>query len=77
MVLMAKMIDESESKQRRESTLTLAGFAQSLERQRKQDLRVMGQGLEGLYRTTEGGFSRTNEVLGDLIRQASLKVEKK
>ena len=77
LILMAKMIDESESRQRRESTLTLAQFAQTLERQRKEDLRMMGQGLEGLYRTTEGGFIRTNEVLSDLIRQASLKVDRK
>ena len=77
LVLLSRMIEEGEYRQRREFTLMLAQFAQDLEKQRRQDLWVMGQGLEGLQRATEGQFSQTNDVLSDLIRLTSYKVERK
>ena len=63
--------------QQRESALTLAKFAQSMERQRQQDIRLMGQSLEGLHQTTDGRFHQYNGVLNDLIRLTSYKLEKK
>ncbi len=77
LVILSKMIEEDEYRQRREFTLTLAQFAQDLEKQRRQDLRIMGQGLEGLHRSTEGRFNQTSDVLNDLIRLTSYKIERK
>ena len=77
LMLISKLIEESEYRQRRETALTLAQFAQDLERQRQQDLRVVGQSLVGIQRTTEGRFQQTSSVLSDLIRLTSYKLEKK
>ena len=77
MMLVSKMIEESEIRQRRESTLTLAEYARELERQRQEDLRMVGQGLEGLQRTTNGRFQQHSNVLDNIIRLTSYKLQKK
>jgi hypothetical protein len=76
-MLISQLIEQSEYRQRRESALTLAQFAQDLERQRQEDLRVVGQNMVGLQRTTEGRFHQTSNVLNDLIRLTSYNLEKK
>jgi hypothetical protein len=77
LMLLSQMIEESEDRQQRDFTLTLARFAQDLERQRRQDLRTLGEGLEGLQRKTDGQFHQTSDVLSDLIRLTSYKMERK
>lgn len=71
-----QMIDESERRQQRESALTLAQFAVDWERRRQDDLRVLGQGLEGLHINTQARFNQTDEVINRVIHAAGLKVEK-
>lgn len=77
LLLISKMIKDSEYRQRRESTLTLAQYAQEIERQRQEDLRLVGESLVGIQRNTEGRFHQTNDVINDLIRLTSYKLEKK
>ena len=77
LMLISKLIEDSEYRQRRETALTLAQFAQDLERQRQQDLKVVGQSLVGIQRSTEGRFQQTSSVLSDLIRLTSYKLERK
>jgi hypothetical protein len=72
----AQMVKESEMQQRRENTLTLAQFARDLEERRQEDLRMMGQGLEGLHRTTQGRLNQTQSVLNDLIQLAGYQIER-
>lgn len=77
LLLISKMIEESENRQRRENALTLARFAQDQERQRQRELTMVGQSLEGLHRTTEAKFLQTSDVINDLIRLTSYKLERK
>ena len=77
LMMISQLIEQSEYRQRRESALTLAQFAQDLERQRQEDLRIVGQNMVGLQRTTEGRFHQTSSVLNDLIRLTSYNLEKK
>lgn len=77
LLLISKIIEESENRQRRENALTLARFAQDQERQRQQELTMVGQSLEGFHRTTEAKFLQTSDVINDLIRLTSYKLERK
>ena len=77
LLLIAKMIEDSEYRQRSEYTLTLSKFAQEMERQRLQDLNTLGQSFAGFQQSTEGRFHQYNNVINDLIQMASYKVEKK
>ena len=72
-VLFARLIQESEYRQERKWQQMLAQFAQNIESRRQQDLRLVGQDLEILHRTTEGKFSQTSDVLNNLIRMANSK----
>jgi hypothetical protein len=74
--LVSNLIQESENKQNREMALTLAEYAQIVESRRRQDLTMLGRGIEGLQRNTEGRFTQTNNVLNDLIKLTSLKFER-
>ena len=77
LLLVSRLIEDSEYRQRRETALTLAQFAQDIEKQRQQDLRMVGLSLEGFQRTTEGRFHQTSDMLNDLIRLTSYNLEKK
>jgi len=65
------LLAEVESRQRRESRLLLTELLQDIERQRQQDLRVVGRGLEAVQFTNEDRFRRTSAVLNQLLMQAS------
>jgi hypothetical protein len=75
--LVKQMIEESEYRQRRESALALTEFARSIEEQRRQDLTMIGRGMDGLHRTTEGKFDQTSNALNELFRLTSYQLEKK
>lgn len=65
------LLAEVETRQRRESRVLLAELLQEIERQRQQDLRVVGRGLEAVQLTNEDRFRRTSAVLNQLLMQAS------
>jgi len=77
LTLVSGMIQDSEEHQRRENTLILTQFARDLETRRQTDLRMMGQGLQGLQLVTEDRYIKTRSVIDDLVRMASYKVEQK
>jgi len=70
-VMVSGLIEESESRQRVQSQRALARFAQDIESQRRQDLRMVGLGLEGLQRSTQGQLNQTSGMIQDLIRMTS------
>lgn len=65
------LIQESEARQRRDFSLAMNEFAQQQELRRQQDLRLVGQGLEGLKQQTEGRYYQTSTLINDLIRMTS------
>ena len=69
--MVSGLIEESESRQRVQSQRALARFAQDIESQRRQDLRMVGLGLEGLQRSTQGQLNQTSGMIQDLIRMTS------
>jgi len=76
LLLTAKLISESEARQRYAFTQSIADLSQSFEIKRRQDLKMVGQGLEGLHLATEGRFEETAGVLNDLVRLTSLRLER-
>ncbi len=77
LLLISKLIEESEYRQRTESALLLTRYAQEQERQRQQDFMRVNQNFQGLQQTTDGRFNQTSNVLDDLIRLTSYRLEKK
>lgn len=77
LLLISKMIEESEYRQRTESALLLTKYAQDQERRRLDDLKRVDQNFQGLLRTTDGRFNQTNNVIDDLIRLTNYRLEKK
>ncbi len=69
--LVSRMMLEQEQQQRRDYTLTLAEFARGLERQRRDDMRMIGSGLENVQQNTQVGWLMTNMRMEDLIKNAS------
>ena len=69
--LVAQMITEESQNQRRDFTLTLAEFARSIDKQRKNDLDWIETGLKGVQRNTQAGIMMTNIMIEDLIKNAS------
>ncbi|MFC1569735.1 hypothetical protein ACFL4L_05835, partial [bacterium] len=65
------LIQESEGRQQRNMTLALNEYAQQQELTRRQDLQLVGQGLEGLQRQTEGRYYQTSTLINDLIRMSN------
>ncbi|MBN2105219.1 hypothetical protein JW835_14365 [bacterium] len=65
------LIQESEARQRRDFSLALNEFSQQQELRRQQDLQLVGQGLQGLHRQTEGRYHQTSTLINDLIRMTS------
>ncbi|MBT4496195.1 MAG: zf-HC2 domain-containing protein [Gemmatimonadetes bacterium] len=65
--LIQAMLQEGEIRQQRNLGLTLAQFSQQLERQRQQDLQVVGRRLEESDWYTESRFRRNEDVLQQLI----------
>jgi len=75
--LVSGMIENSEERQRQENAIVLTLLAQDIEMQRQRDLRLVGQGIEGLQQSTDGRFARTSDVLNDLIKLTSYKLERR
>jgi len=71
MTTVQDMLAEMEGRQRRESRLLLTELLQDIERQRQQDLRVVGRGLDAVQLSSENRFRRTSAVLNQLLMQAS------
>ncbi len=69
--LMSRLLVEQSEEQRRDYTLTLTEFARSLERQRRDDLRLIGSGLENVNKNSQVGLYMTNMRMEDLIKNAS------
>jgi hypothetical protein len=68
--LIQEMIQAAELRQRRELQRVMAQFARDLDLQRRQDLQLVGKGLEVFQSSNEDRFYRTNEILRQLIRAA-------
>lgn len=69
--LVSRLLVEQSEEQRRDYTLTLTEFARSLERQRRDDLRLIGSGLENVNKNSQVGLYMTNMRMEDLIKNAS------
>ncbi len=63
-----QVLSANRQQQREEMTRTLAQFAQQMNRQRENDLVLVGRGLELVQQKADSRFQRTNEVLNSLIR---------
>ncbi|MFQ6116087.1 MAG: zf-HC2 domain-containing protein [bacterium] len=68
MELLQEMVQASEARQRRELGDALTEFARNMDQQRRQDLRLVGKGLEVFQLSTEGRFRQTDEILQRLLR---------
>ncbi len=75
--LVSELLEESQYQQKIEFTQTLNNYAEQLQSQRSNDLRLFYQDLAGLHRETENNFSQTRNVLNDLVEYTSLQIEKK
>lgn len=65
------LLADLETRQRRDNRLLLTDLVENIERQRQQDLRVVGKGLEAVQLSSENRLRRTNAVLSQLIMQTS------
>lgn len=70
MQLIQEIIQAAEARQRHELELALAQFAKDMDLQRRQDLQLVGKGLEVFQLSNENRFHRTNEILQQLVRAA-------
>jgi len=70
-VLVGDLIQESENRQRLQTQRAFTRFAQDIETQRRQDLRMVGMGLEGLQQSTQGRLNQNSSMIQDLIRMTS------
>lgn len=77
LLLVSRMLEESEDRQRRENAVAMAQLARDVDLKRQRDLRLVGQGIEGLQQSTDGRFAQTSDVLNDLIQLTSYKLERK
>ncbi len=75
--LISELLEQSQYQQKVEFTQTLNSFAEQLQSQRLNDLRVFYQDLAGLHQVTENNFSQTRNVLSDLVEYTSLQIERK
>ncbi|MFQ6115315.1 MAG: zf-HC2 domain-containing protein [bacterium] len=74
--LIQEMLEASEARQRHELELTMAQFARDMDLQRRQDLQLVGKGLEVFQLSNENRFNRTNEILQKLIQTAQYQSSK-
>jgi hypothetical protein len=77
LLLISDLLADRDYRQQLEFSKALSQMRYDFEQKRMQDLRLVGQGLEGLQRSTEGKFNQTNEVLSDLIQLAGYRIERK
>lgn len=77
LLLVADMLEQSETAQRREFNTLLTRYAQGVEQIRQRDLMVMGQGLEGLHLATQNRLDQTSRVIDDLVEMAGYTLERK
>jgi len=75
-VLVSRMIEESEARQQKITDYKLVQMADHFNRARQTDLVVLGKEMEGFQRATQGQLYKTNEVLSSLIQLASYQYEK-
>ena len=77
LLMVADMLQQSETEQRREYSALLTRFARDVEQTRQRDLLVMGQGLEGLHLATQNRLNQTSRVIDDLVELAGYSLDKK
>ena len=75
-VLISRMVEDSEIRQQKITDYKLAQITEQFNRARHTDLAVLGNELQGLQKTTQGQFYKTNEVLSNLIQFASYQYDK-
>jgi|GEM_PF-621067 len=64
-------VQESELKQQKEWSYAMSRLIQAVQAQRKQDLRLVSQGLENIGEETAQRFQFTDQMLAQVIRLAS------
>ena len=72
--LIKEMLHVVEERQRGELDLALAQLAQNMDRQRRQDLHLVGKGLEVVELSTEDRFRRNDEILQRLFTMAQFQM---
>lgn len=70
-LLVNTLIQQSEARQKKELTSALIQFRQDIERQRVEDLNLVGYGLDNIERKTFRQIRRTDNSLNELIRLIS------
>ena len=77
LMLTSQMIRDSEIHQKRETAFQLTNYAQNYETQRREELRLVGRGMEDLYKFTEGRFNQTSNALNEFIQLSGYNIERK
>ncbi|MDZ7263991.1 MAG: zf-HC2 domain-containing protein [candidate division KSB1 bacterium] len=67
-LLMTSLIQQSEARQRKEMTSAMIQLRQDIERQRIEDLNLVGFGLENIERNTYHRIQKTDNSLNEFIR---------
>jgi len=70
-ILMSSLIQQSETRQRKEIASVLIQLRQDVERQRVEDLSLVGFGLDNVEKNTFRQIRRTDNSLNELIRLIS------
>jgi hypothetical protein len=68
---LVSLLEESEARQKRDFSLALNEYAKQQELTRRQDLQLVGQGLESLQKRTDGRYYKTSTLINDLIRMSN------
>jgi len=77
LLLVSQILDESETRQKSEVNRVLAHYATESENRRQNDLKLMGQGLEGLQLTTQNRLNQNRKAISDLLELASYSLDRK
>ncbi|MCG8604574.1 hypothetical protein MJD09_06175 [bacterium] len=70
MQMIHQMIETTEERQHRQMDVKLATYARELDAVRRDDLKVLGEGLQVFQMTNENRFQQTNQVIQELVRFA-------
>lgn len=68
----AELIRESQDQQEQEYDMKLTRLIENFEQKRRQDLMMVGQGLEGMHLSNEGRYYETRSMLNNLIKLANM-----
>lgn len=74
--LIQQLIEETESRNRRDYRMALSELARDMDFQRRRDLQWVGKGFELVHTESQHKIEQTQEVLNQLIRAASYQISR-